>query len=177
MKQLLFLSLTIILPLVLVAQRLTVTDTTKSTYGNLPTFKVYAVSSSSMISADTSWFKLNDKEVDENTYRKYTQYLGNIDKCKPCILLSYDTSEHLLVKNITYGDCRVGYWIEYYPNGKPRVVGHYKENASGNWENIFARGYCREDGVWTYYSKNGIIKFFEIWKDGKMIKRLRSKTK
>jgi len=177
MKFLLFFKVNIICPIILLAQHTAVTDTTKSIYKNLPVLKQYAVSSSALISADTSWFKLNDKEVDEKTYRKYTQYSDNINKCRPCILLSYDTSNNLLYKSIAYGDCRVGYWIEYYPNGKVKVIGHYKENASGNWENISDKGYCREDGFWTYFNKNGIITHSETWKEGKLVKKLKRKSK
>jgi hypothetical protein len=156
---------------ILIAQEIARIDTTNSIYGSLPVLKEYAVSSSSLRSASTSWFKLNGKEVDEKTYQKYTQFSDNINKCKPCILLSYDTSENLLYKRITYGDCAVGYWIEYYPNGKVKVIGHYKENSSRKWENIFDNGYCRKHGSWIYFDKSGIRIRSEIWKEGKLEKK------
>ena len=177
MKIPLFSIVTIFLPILLLAQHTLSADTTKTIYKSLPTLKNYAISSSSLVSADTSWFKLGDKEVDEKTYRKYTKYTDNINKCKPCILLSYDTSENLLYKNVAYGDCRVGYWIEYYRNGKVKVTGHYKENATDNWENLFERGYCKQDGVWTYFNKSGLTIYAEIWKDGKLLKRVKRKGK
>jgi len=159
------------MPVTLLAQDFTRTDTTKTIYKNLSVLKQYAISSSAMRSADSSWFKINDKNVDSNTYKKFTQFSENANKCKPCILLSFDTSENLLFKRISYGDCTVGYWIEYYPNRKVKVVGHFKENASGNWDNLFDRGYCRQDGVWTYYNNKGLITSSEIWKDGRLVKR------
>lgn len=177
MKISLFFIVNIFCSIISLAQHVSATDTTKVFYKNLPTLKVYAISSSSMTSADTSWFKIEDKEVDEKTYRKFTRYKDYINKCKPCILLSYDTSENLVYKHIAYGDCRVGYWIEYYTSGKVKVIGHYKENITGNWENIFARGYCREDGVWTYFDKKGQIRYSEIWKEGKLLKRVKRKVK
>lgn len=166
-----------IFSVLLLAQYPLVTDTIKSSYKNLPVLKKYTISSSALISADTSWFKLGGKDVDEKTYRKYTQYLDYYDKCKPCVLLGYDTIGYLHYKNIAYGDCNVGYWIEYYPNGKVKVIGHYKENTTGNWENIFERGYCRQDGAWTYYDKRGILVNMEIWKNGKLLKRTKRKGK
>lgn len=158
-------------PLSSLGQSSTKVDTTKTIYGNLPVLKQYAISSSSMTSADSSWFKINDNIVDSNTYKKFTQFSDNANKCKPCILLSFDTSENLLFKRVSYGDCSVGYWIEYFPSGKVKVIGHFKENASGNWDNLFDRGYCRQDGVWTYYNKRGLITSSEIWKNGKLVRR------
>ncbi len=138
--------------------------------------KNYGISFSSMVSGDSSWFKIGDNEVDGKTYKKFTKYSHNIDKCRPCILLSYDTIENLRLKRITYGDCCVGYWIEYFANGRVKVLGHFKENTTGNWNNIFEKGYCREDGVWTYFNKNGKQLYSEIWKEGKLIKKIKSKT-
>jgi len=150
-------------------------DTSKTIYGDLPVLKHYTVSGSSMISADTSWFMINEKSVDSNTYKKFTQPVDNVDKCRPCILLGYDTSENLILKRVSYGDCTVGYWIEYYPNGKVKVIGHFKENMSSNWDNLFNRGYCRQDGVWNYYNKKGQITSSELWKDGKLLKSNKKK--
>ena len=158
-------------PIVLLGQNNFLIDTTKSIYGNIPTFKEYAISSSSLTSGDTSWYKLNNKVVDEKTYKKFTQFSDNINKCRPCILLSYDTSENLLFKRISYGDCTVGYWIEYYLNGKVKVIGHFKENSSGSWDNIFYRGFCRKDGNWIYFDENGNKTKSEIWKEGKLVKK------
>lgn len=174
---LLVLNITLVFPVILVAQKTDAIDTTKSFYRNLPILKHYAISASSITSADTSWFKINDGNVDEKTYKKYTQFIDNIDKCKPCILLGFDTSENLILKRVSYGDCTVGYWIEYYPSGKVKVIGHFKENKSGVWENLFDRGYCRQDGLWTYYNSKGAVIYSEIWKEGKLLKKTLKKMK
>jgi antitoxin component YwqK of YwqJK toxin-antitoxin module len=175
---LIIIEITILLPLVPSAQKAPVTDTTRSVYKNLPTLKTYAVSSSSLSSADTSWFKINDKSVDETTYRKFTQFQGVYDNCRPCILLGYDINDRLLYKSIIYGgECQVGYRIEYYPNGKVKVIGHYKENDTGNWDELSERGYCVKDGVWTYFNNNGIATHSEIWKDGKFVEKVPVKKK
>jgi antitoxin component YwqK of YwqJK toxin-antitoxin module len=169
--------LAILFPVMAWGQKVLITDTLKSTYKDLQTLKTYAVNSSSLISADTSWFKLNDNNVDEKTYRKFSQYVSAYDQCRPCVMLSFDTSERLRYKSISYGDCRVGYWIEYYPDGKVKVIGHYKENETGNWDNLFARGYCREDGIWTYFNSKGSVTCSEIWKEGKRLKKTVAKRK
>src|SRR4051812_38726502 len=129
MKFLFLVSVTIVvtLPNMSWAQSIPITDTTKSVYGNLPTYKTYAVSSSACDCADSSWFQINDNYVDEKTYKKFGGTIAVYDQCTPCIILSFDTSGRLLSKRIAYSECRVGYRIEYYPNGKVKVIGHYKE--------------------------------------------------
>jgi len=87
-----------------------------------------------------------------------------MELCTPCILLWYDTTETLLSKGIQYGDCRVGYWIDYYRNGKVKTIGHYKENPPG--------GFCSENGTWIYYKKDGSIHFYELWKNGVKVKKI-----
>jgi len=153
-------------------QKAPITDTTVSAYGNLPTLKTYSVSSSSLTSDDTSWFKIDGNNVDEKTYRKFGETIGVYDQCKPCVMLSFDTSERLLHKWIAYSECRIGYWIEYYPGGNVKVVGHYRENETANWNNLLERGYCIKDGTWTYFNEKGNVTRTEIWEKGKRIKTI-----
>ncbi|RZJ98507.1 MAG: hypothetical protein EOO46_25035 [Flavobacterium sp.] len=159
------------------AQMSSMADTTKSVYGDLPIIKTYGVSSSACFCGDSSWFKINDNYVDESTYRKFGETIENYSKCKPCVMLRFDISENLINKWIAYSECRVGYWIEYYKNGKVKAIGHFKENESGDWNNLVARGYCKEDGVWTFFNTKGVVIRTEIWKEGKLVKKVIAKKK
>jgi hypothetical protein len=132
---------------------------------------------SSLSQDNITTYKINGKEVDKATYEKYHDTWGTIETCKPCIVLAYDYNDKLLHKGIQYMDCPVGYWIEYFPNGKVKLIGHFKENEAGNWENAYERGFCREDGVWTYFNETGKQLFSEYWKDGQFIKQVPEQSK
>ncbi len=125
------------------------TDTTKSVYKGLITKKLNSKSDA---------FKV-------------------IVSCRPCILLKYDSADRLIQKSIQYTDCPVGYFIKYFPNGKVKLVGHYKEIKTTNWDNIFDKGYCRPDGAWTYFNENGKELYSEYWKDGNFVKQVPEQIK
>jgi antitoxin component YwqK of YwqJK toxin-antitoxin module len=153
------------------------TDTTKSIYNNLVTRKLYTVFQSSQTVDGVTTYKIDDKTVEKATYEKYNSTSKNVDLCKPCIIKAYNFYDKLVYKAIQYSDCIVGYYIEYFPNGNVKIIGHYKENESGNWQNIFDRGYCQMDGVWTYYDTNGKIRYSETWKDGDFLKQYPKQAK
>jgi hypothetical protein len=149
----------------------TKTDTTKSVYKGLTTKKFYSLGYSTQSKNNVTTYKINEKEVDMTTYNKYHDTWKNMETCEPCILLTYDYDDKLLYKGIQYTDCPVGFWIEYFPNGKVKIIGHYKENESGNWQNAYDRGFCREDGAWTYFNETGDKLYSEYWKNGQFIKQ------
>jgi antitoxin component YwqK of YwqJK toxin-antitoxin module len=174
----LLLLITLICKLTFAQVDLTKTDTTKSVYKGLATRKFYSVRYSSSSTNGVTTYKLNDKEVSKSTYDKYNNTWENMETCKPCILMTYDMNDKLLFKGIQYTDCAVGFWIEYYPNGKVKLIGHYKENITGDWTNAWERGFCsREDGVFTYYNDNGEELYSEYWKDGQFIKQVPEQSK
>jgi hypothetical protein len=151
----------------------TITDTTKSIYKGISTRKFYGVGYSSSSTNGVTTYKINDKEVSEKTYNKYHDTWKNMENCKPCILETYDLNDHLYQKGIQYTDCAVGFWIEYYPNGKVKLIGHYKENPTGDWNNAWDRGFCSvKDGVFTYYNDKGEKLYSEYWSDGQFIKQV-----
>jgi hypothetical protein len=125
------------------------TDTTKSVYKELKTIKL-------------------DSKSDINKV---------MVSCRPCILLKYDNADRLVQKSIQYTDCPVGYFIKYFPNGKVKIVGHYKENPSTSWNNTSDQDYCKPDGAWTYFSESGKELYSEYWKAGKFIKQVPEQTK
>lgn len=92
--------------------------------------------------------------------------------CKPCILEIPDAKGRLQYKGIYYTDAPVGFWIEYDSMRAARVIGHYKENPTGDWKNLCARGYCVKDGVWTYFNPKGRKLYNEIWKDGNFVRQV-----
>lgn len=156
---------------------LTKTDTTKSVYKGLETRKFYRVGYSSSSINGVTTYKLNDNEVSKSTYDKYHDTWKNMETCEPCILMTYDINENLLYKGIQYTDCIVGFWIEYFPNGKVKLIGHYKENESGNWKNSWGIGLCRPDGAFTYFNESGEELYTEYWKNGQFIKQFPEQTK
>ena len=96
-----------------------------------------------------------------------------IANCTPCILKYYDENNKLIHKAIQYTDCWVGAFEEYYPNGKVKLSGQYLENTTGNWENIYERGYCNvPDGIWTYFNEKGDKTYCEYWEKGEFTKQL-----
>jgi len=153
------------------------TDTTKSVYKSLETRKFYKIGYSSSSTNGVTTYKLNDKEVTKSTYEKYNETWKNMATCKPCILMTYDINDRLLYKGIQYTDCRVGFWIEYFPNGKVKLIGHYKENENGDWNMGMDRGFCRQDGAFTYYNENGDELYSEYWEEGQFIKQIPEQTK
>lgn len=154
-------------------------DTIKSTYSNLDTIIYYGVHLASGPGKDCNNFDLkkkkikyyvNCKKVTEKKFLIYKNANTQIIKCKPCVLMTLSENGIIERVGVHYTDCRVGYWIEYYPNNKVKIIGHYKENDTGNWEKISDRGYCsKKDGIWTYYDENGKITKTEKYADGKQI--------
>jgi len=173
----LILLLTFICNLTFAQIDLTKTDTTKSAYKGLETRKFYRVGYSSSSTNGVTTYKLNDKEVSKSTYDKYHSTWKNMETCKPCVLMTYDMNDKLLYKGIQYSDCRVGFWIEYFQNGKIKLIGHYKENESGDWNNAWDRGFCRPDGAFTYFNETGEELYTEYWKNGQFIKQVPEQTK
>ena len=135
---------------------------TISTYKNLKTKKFYSVDLESSIGERNTIYKVNDKEVREATYQKYENTWKNMSNCKPCILQYYDEDDLLLREAVAYTDAKVGYFKEYYPNGQVQLNGYYKENTTGNWDNLCERNLCSIPvGTWTYYNEKGEILYTE----------------
>jgi hypothetical protein len=155
----------------------TMTDTTKSVYKGLLTKKFYKVNYSSSLINGVTVYKINNNEVTKSNYDKYHDNWINMETCKPCILKTYDINNKLLYKGIQYTDCRVGFWIEYFPNGKVKLIAHYKENESSDWNNAWNRGFCKLDGACTYFNDKGQINYTEYWKQGEFIKQIPEQTK
>lgn len=147
-------------------------DTMKSIYKNLPVLKFYTITTETVTEKGAVVYKAGGKDVDKATYDKYSNSSKTMMQCKPCIMETYDKNNKLASRAIKYLDCPVGYWINYYPSGKIKTIGHYRENESDVWEPLWDAGYCMKHGTWTEYDEKGKVTNFEIYnygnlKDGK----------
>lgn len=144
-----------------------------SVYRGLETKKFYSVNLSAQTKNGKTTYEVNGKKVSEDTYKKYESTWTNMETCCPCILQSYDENDVLLRESISCTDCGVGSFKEFYPNGIVKVAGHYKENPTGNWDNIWERGYCSiPNGQWTYFNETGDTLYSEFWNNGEFIKQV-----
>jgi antitoxin component YwqK of YwqJK toxin-antitoxin module len=148
------------------------TDTT-TIYKELEIKKFYSVGLSYEMINGKETYEVNGKKVSKATYRKYESTWKNTETCCPCILKSYDENDVLIREAVSCTDCGVGWFKEFYPNGNVKLSGRYKENTSGNWNDIWVRGFCSvPDGQWTYFSAKGDTLYSEFWKDGAFVKQV-----
>lgn len=142
-------------------------------YKGLETKKFYSVGISSRTIKGKSRYEVNGKKVSKSKYDKFLSTWKNMETCCPCILKSYDEKDVLIREAVSCTDCGVGVFKEYYQNGKVKLTGRYKENTSGNWDNISARGFCNiRDGEWTYFNQQGDTLYSEFWNNGEFIKQV-----
>jgi hypothetical protein len=86
--------------------------------------------------------------------------------------------DNLIRKSVSCTDCGVGWFKTYYKNGNLELTGEYKENPTGNWDDIWDRGYCSvPDGKWTYFKENGDTLYSEFWDNGVFVKQVPEQTK
>lgn len=153
------------------------TDTT-TVYKGLETKKFYSVGLSSNTINGRGTYEVNGKKVAQSTYEKYMSTWENMKTCCPCILKTYDEKDVLIKEAVSCTDCGVGVFTEFYPNGKVKLSGRYKENPTGNWDDLWKRGFCNvRDGKWTYFNENGDTLYAEYWQDGKFIKQIPEQNK
>lgn len=157
----------------LMISSLLVCQSDSTIYENLEVVKTYSVklSHGTGTGMETS-YKVNNKEVSKDYYLKFKDNFKTIKECKPCIRLTYDEQDVLLRETISYTDCFVGWYKSYYPNGNLKVKGSFKENDSGDWKDLWNRGYCSVvNGEWMYFSEKGDTLYTEIWDNGEFIKQ------
>ena len=130
-------------------------ETENTVYKNLPVKKFYSVSTATSMVEGKVVYKANGKVISKEQFDKYNDSRKNMEECKPCMLETYDQNERLVIKAVQYKDCCVGVWTAYYPNGKIKTTGHYRENESGIWDPLWDNGYCIKHGLWTEYNEKG----------------------
>ena len=99
-------------------------DTMRSIYKDLPVQKFYTIATETVTENGAVVYKAGGKAVDKATYDKYAGSAKSMTQCKPCILETYDKNNKLASRAVKYLDCPVGYWINYYPSGKIKTIGH-----------------------------------------------------
>lgn len=149
---------------------------TNSVYKNLEIKKSYAVNlESHFVDEKAVSYKVNGRRVDAKTYQKFDKVNQESDDCCPCFLREYTENEVLIRENVVCGDCGVGVFKGFFPSGKVKIAGQFKENPTGNWEDISARGYCNvRTGIWFYYNElNGFhyLQYIEKWDNGQFIEQ------
>lgn len=143
-------------------------DTMKSIYKDLPVLKLFTINTETVSEGGATVYKAGGKVIDKATYDTYTASTKNMMQCKPCIMETYDNNNKLASRAIKYLDCPVGYWLNYYPSGKIKTIGHYRENESDIWDPLWDAGYCMKHGTWTEYDEKGKVIKFEIYDFGNL---------
>lgn len=144
---------------------------TSTVYSTLDTLESYNVTLRSEKTNNIGRYWVNNKLVDKDTYDKYNKAWDNINLCRPCYLITYDKNDKLIREGVQYTDCRIGIWIEYYSSGEVKLIGHYKENNTGDWIDLWDRSYCSiKNGTWVYYDKYGRIIKSERYINGELSK-------
>lgn len=145
------------------------TDSSRIFYPHLDTLIIYDVSLKAETGPGYARYFVNGEEVRKIIYDSYKKFWDNIGKCKPCFLRTYNTDDILVREGVQFMDCGVGSFREYYPSGVTKIIGSYKINKTGNWEQLFQKGYCRMVGKWTYYGPAGNVLKTEDYIDGQLV--------
>jgi hypothetical protein len=104
--------------------------------------------------------------------QRYQEEQADLSNCLPCIVQYMDRNDNIFLEGIFYTDACVGWFKEYYPNGKLKLQGQYTENTSGNWNTVFAEGNIhKQNGQWIYYDESGAFHHVEYWNNGEFIKQ------
>lgn len=145
----------------------------KSNTDTLIFYKVNLRSTQGNFKGDEGMYFVNDSFVSKATYMKYSASYENIAKCVPCYLKTLDINDNVIGEGLQYTDCRIGSWKEYYSDGTIKIAGEYRKNLSGNWDNMYERGYCSKiDGEWQYFDEKGDFLYSEFWKEGEFVKQV-----
>lgn len=143
---------------------------TPSVYGKLDTLEIFAAMLSESHGPDGSKYYVNGEQVRKIIYDDKRKLFDNLLKCKPCYLITLDVDLKPILAAVSYVECMVGSWIEYYKNGHVKSIGQFKENPTGNWSNLKARGYCSvRVGEWKYFDMNGRLIKVEHYNDGVLV--------
>ena len=110
------------------------------------------------------YYYQGNKRVDQKTGEAGRIAGQLISKCKPCVLKVYGTNG-IFSEGLQYGDGRIGYWIEYYPqSGKKKLTGQFEEFPS---KDCFKCG--KESGKWKYFNLKGKLIKVETYSNGKLV--------
>lgn len=146
-------------------------DSVNFIYKDIDTLKVYDVDLYYKRVNNTSSYFVNGEKVSKAIYDKYNGNSDNLGNCRPCYLLHYNEKGILVKFAAQYTDCRIGEYKEFFKDGKLKVNGNYLKNPTGNWDDLWKRGYCSvKHGKWEYYNIHGMISKIEYYSYGKLEK-------
>jgi antitoxin component YwqK of YwqJK toxin-antitoxin module len=118
-------------------------------------------------------YKLNGKIVSREEYNNFYIYWNAAGACKPCYLYTYDVNDKLKHVAFQYKDCLVGIYREFYNDGTIKIIGQFKENTTGDWEDLFDRQLCTvRIGRWQFFSPEGKLYLIEFYDEkGKLYEK------
>ncbi len=141
----------------------------KELYKNLDTLRTYDVFLEERTTPFGIAYMCNGAEVTKSRYMEMKRFWNAADACQPCLLYTYNNKDQLKYVAYQYENCLCGEYKEYYPEGQLKVEGQFRENLTGNWENLKQRNLCSvRNGTWTYYLENGNVEKIEVYVDGKL---------
>ncbi len=129
----------------------------QTVYKNLPVKKFYTAFTETATVNGKTIYKANGKEISKDKYDAMVASRSSIAECTPCMLETYDENGKLSMKAVQYKDCYVGSFTAYYPSGKIKTTGHYRENETDTWEPLWDNGYCIKHGIWTEFDEKGKV--------------------
>jgi len=69
----------------------------------------------------------------------------------------YNTKDQLIYEGLKYGDCRIGKFICYWPNGKRKMTGEFDgviiKKQTGEY--LLKKCAGQKTGTWCYYDEEG----------------------
>ena len=146
---------------------------TSTIYKDLKAKTFYSVRLNTETKKGITTYEVNEKQVPKSIYDNYLSTMNNIENCCPCLLKIYDENNVLIKEKVSCTDCGVGYFKEFYANGKIKTTGRYKENPTRSWKNIWERGYCNvKEGEWIYFNDQGDKLYSEFWNNNEFIRQV-----
>jgi|GEM_PF-5137842 len=133
----------------------------------------YDVNLSDYMTTNGRVYLANGKAISKEQHQFYKDNWAKTQECQPCMVYTYTENKVLKHIALQYGDCLLGAYKEFHPDGKVKIEGTFKENTSAtDWSNLRMRGLCSvRHGQWTYYNTSGKVEAIEQYENGKLISR------
>lgn len=115
-------------------------------------------------------YRANGQVISKEKYDMYKLHWENSLKCAPCILKTLDASGHPKSEAYSYMDCFIGYYKEFYPDGKIKVEGQFLNFETSSDRSQYENRKCNiRTGQWIYYGANGNKELIENYENGVLI--------
>lgn len=136
------------------------------------TISTFDVNLSDYMTTNGRVYLANGKAISKEKHEFYKNNWDRVQQCQPCEVYTYNEHHQLKHIAIQYGECLIGPFKEYYPDGKLKLEGSFKSNPGNDWSNLRLRGLCSiREGAWNYYSTTGKLETIETYQNGKVIQR------